>query len=113
MAANPEDFRRTKRCEPSSNCASRAASQKFADFGLAWLMLATQMEERSSREAVPTRRKAAPGSVHLLGYPVLSLSIAANTNEAARKAGLTFAPNGIFDLARMDQNAFRRCSPAL
>jgi hypothetical protein len=58
----------SRRSPSASNCASRAAGQKIADLGLAWLMLATQME---AKEAPLTRRTAAPGSAHPFGVPRL------------------------------------------
>jgi hypothetical protein len=60
-------------------------------------MIATQMEERSSREAVLTRRKAAPEWRTLFEYPVLALLHRRKYQGSRSTNGLTFGPNGIFD----------------
>jgi hypothetical protein len=71
MAANPPNYRRhALRCvNQASNCTSPAASQKLTDLALAWLMLAEQIEERSSSAAAPRQRKGAPEQGAPLGVP--------------------------------------------
>ena len=85
MAANSEDCRRhALRCVNRRAIGiSPAATQKFADFALVWLMLATQLEERA---AEPTRRKGAPlNKAHRWGYPVFVSLIAAISKQVAPK----------------------------
>ena len=86
MAANPEDFRRyALRCvNQASNCTSPAASQKFADLALAWLMLAAQIEASA---AAPTRRKA---HRHTFGVPRFGSPDRRNYHAGRSKNGLPF-----------------------
>ena len=76
--------------EPASNGTSPAASQKFADLALVWLMLATS-EERALT----------------FGYPVLSLLIPQLASRSPEK-GVNLCSKPHFDRPA-DQSEVPRC----